>query len=157
MDGRAWAEEHAGILQGMSPEEASTVIQLWRAAAAHGTQLEGVELAAPFQRHFTARGTGVPSNFALVLTAAEVHAFKFDPARIEHPVRVGHDQFSELAGSWPRGSVKATEVQPGRTAWKVTFEIEGHRPIPTRTPRVGRNVAAGIVISALGGDVPTSL
>ena len=51
--------------------------------------------------------------------------------------------------------MRATEVKPGRTAWGVTFEIDGHRPIPTRTPRVGRNVAAGIVISALGGEIPT--
>ena len=105
------------------------MIHLWRAAAAHGTQVEGVELAAPFQRHFTARGTGVPANFALVLTAAEVHAYKFDPARTEHPIRVGHDQFSELAASWPRASVRATEVKPGRTAWAS----------PSRSTATGRS------------------
>ena len=154
MDAGVWVEEHAGILNGIDADEAVAVIQLWRAAAAHGTGVEGVELAAPFQRHFTARGTGVPPNFALLLTADEVHAYKFDPARIEHPVRVGHDQFSDLAATWPRAAVRAAEVKPGRAAWGVTFAIDGARAIPCRTPKLTRNVAAGIVDLGAGRRGP---
>jgi hypothetical protein len=140
----------------MNPEEEAAVIELWRAAATEATGMPDVELVGSFQRHFTARGTGVPANFALVITPAEVRAFKFDPARTEHPLAVGPDQFKGAEASWPRGSVRARDVEPGRMAWGVTFDIDGSKAIPFRTPRLTRNPAAAAVIRALGGEIPAA-
>ena len=156
MDARAWAGEHAGLFESIGVELAVERIELWRAVAAEATGRTGVELAAPFQRHFTARGTGLPSNFCLALTAGEVQAFKFDPGHVNHPLYVGADQISKHAACWPRGSVRATAVEPGRMAWGVTFEADGSKPIPCRTPKLPGNPAAAIVIAALGGELPTA-
>ena len=153
MDAGIWAGEHAALFESIGTETAAERIELWRAAAAAATGIEGVEVAGPFQRHFTARGTGVPSNFALVLTGDEVQAFKFDPKHVNHPLYVGADQFSGHEASWPRGSVRATAIEPGRLAWGVTFEIDGSKPIPCRTPKLAGNPAAAIVIAALGGKL----
>jgi hypothetical protein len=154
MDAGVWAAEHAGLFESIGAETAAERIELWRAVAAEATGLEAVELAGPFQRHFTARGTGVPSNLCLVLTADDVHAHKLDPKHIGHPLYVGADQISKHAVTWPRGSVRATAVEPGRLAWGVTFEVDGAKPIPCRTPQLGGNPAAAIVIAALGGELP---
>jgi hypothetical protein len=153
VDVGAWAAGHAALFESLGPEEAAKRIELWRAAAAAATGLGEVELAGPFQRHFTARGTGVPSNLCLVLTPTEVHAHKLDPAHADHPLYVGANQISERAASWPRGSVRATAVESGRMAWGITFEVDGQKPTPCRTPKRGGNPAAAIVISALGGEV----
>ncbi len=156
MDGGAWALENAALFESIGVETAAERIELWRAAAAEATGVDGVELAGPFQRHFTARGTGVPSNFSLVLTPDEVQAFKFDPKHVNHPLYVGADQFSGHEASWPRGSVRATAVEPGRLAWGVTFEVDGAKPIPCRTPKLEGNPAAAAVIAALGGGLPAA-
>ena len=154
VDAGSWAAENAGLFGELGAETAAERIELWRAVAAEATGLEDVELAGPFQRHFTARGTGVPSNLCLVLTTDEVHAHKFDPKHIHHPLYVGADQISKSAASWPRGSVRATAIEPGRMAWGVTFEVDGSKPIPCRTPKLAGNPAAAIVIAALGGALP---
>ena len=91
----------------------------------------------------------------MVLTPTEVHAHKFDPAHVDHPLYVGANQISERAASWPRGSVRATAVTSGRMAWGVTFDVDGQKPIPCRTPKRGGNPAAAIVISTLGGELPS--
>jgi hypothetical protein len=67
---------------------------------------------------------------------------------------VGVDQFSDHAATWPRGSVRVTAVEPGRMAWGVTFEVDGSKPIPCRTPKLEGNPAAAAVIAALGGELP---
>src|SRR5262245_58191676 len=82
VDAGAWAAENEGLFDDLDATTAAEGIELWRAVAAEATGLDEVELAGPFQRHFTARGTGVPSNLCLVLTADEVHAHKFDPRHI---------------------------------------------------------------------------
>jgi hypothetical protein len=38
----------------------------------------------------------------------------------------------------------------------LTIEVDGQRPIPARTPRVTRNPAAGIMVSAFGGELPAT-
>ena len=154
VDAGAWAAENGALLTSIEPPLAAERIELWRDRAAQASGISGVELAGPFQRHFTARGTGVPSNFCLVLTADEVHALKFDPAHANHPTWVEPSQFKGVKASWPRGSVRATEVEPGKLAWGVTFEVDGQRPIPCRTPKLSNNPAAAIVIAALGGELP---
>ena len=143
MDAGAWAVEHAALFESLGPEEAAKRIELWRAAAAEASGLSDVELAGPFQRHFTARGTGVPSNLCLVLTPTEVHAHKLDPAHADHPLYVGANQISERAASWPRGSVRATAVEPGRMAWGVTFEVDGAQADPLPNPEAGRKPGGG--------------
>ncbi len=155
MDVGAWAVDHAALFESLGADEAARRIELWRAAAAAASGLPDVELAGPFQRHLTARGTGVPSNLCMVLTPTEVHAHKFDPAHVDHPLYVGANQISERAASWPRGSVRATAVTSGRMAWGVTFDVDGQKPIPCRTPKRGGNPAAAIVISTLGGELPS--
>src|SRR5215204_476855 len=149
VDAGAWAADHAVLMEDFGPELAVERIELWRRRAEEATGIAGVELAGPFQRHFTARGTGVPSNLCLILAADEVHARKFDPAHIQHPALVEPNQFGQVATSWPRGSVRATRVDPGRMAWGVTFEVDGHKPITCRTPALAKNPAAAIVITAL--------
>lgn len=51
------------------------MIGRWRAVAEQKLGVP-VELAAPFQRHYTQRGTGLPPNFCLVVTEDEVVALK---------------------------------------------------------------------------------
>lgn len=151
-DTSGWAKANEGFVA-MSAAEAAEVIEHWRGTAQAATGARA-ELAGPFQRHLTARGTGVPSNFCLVLTAAEAIAFKFDPARTEHPLLVGPDQFGDEQARWPLGSVRVAAVEPGRMAWGVRFEVDGGKPIPCRTPRLPRNPAAAAVVTQLGGTLP---
>jgi hypothetical protein len=153
VDAGVWVAENASLFESLDAAQAAECIELWRAVAAEATGLDGVEFAGPFQRHLTARGTGVPSNLCLVLTADEVHVHKFDPRHIHHPLYVGTDQISKRTASWPRGSVRATAIEPGRMAWGVTFEVDGSKPIPCRTPKLSNNPAAAIVIAALGGEL----
>lgn len=134
-------------------EEADTIVEHWRASATV-TGVEGIELAGPFQRHFTARGTKVPPNFCLVLTADEAVAFKFDPANIQHPRATSPGQFGEEQVRWPRSALRVSEIEPGRLAWGVRIEVAGGKPIPCRTPRLPTNPAALAVAVALGGELP---
>ncbi len=150
-----WASQHQAFFE-LAVDEAAGVIEHWRDTAASATGIDDVELAGPFQRHFTARGTGVPTNFCLVLTAAEALAFKFDPAVTEHPLLTGADQFKGEEARWPRTAVRVSELDPGRMAWGVTIEVDGQRAIPCRTPRLPRNPAAAAVAAALGAVVPTT-
>ena len=153
MDAGAWAADHAALMGDFGVELAVERIELWRGRA-EATGIAGVELAGPFQRNFTARGTGVPTNLCLILTADEVHACKFDPRHVNHPAWVEPEQFGKVVASWPRGSVRAGAIKAGRLASSVTFEVDGRKPIPCRTPPLPKNPAAAIVISALGGELP---
>ena len=147
-----WASERRAFFD-LPPDETASVIEHWRNTAAVGTSIEGVELAGPFQRHFTARGTGVPANFCLLLTATEAIVFKFEPARTEHPLLVGPDQFKGEEARWSRSALRVAEIDQGRMAWGVTFAVEGAKDIPCRPPRLPRNPAAAAVVFALGGEL----
>jgi hypothetical protein len=129
------------------------VIEGWRAAAGAKAPGVEVELAGPFQRHYTRFGTGLPPNFALVLTADEVVAFKFDPREAYHPLQVSAGQFKKEVARWPRAAVRVRDVDAGRLAFGLTLEAGGAE-IPCRTPKMGGNPAAVAVIEALGGSVP---
>jgi hypothetical protein len=136
--------------------KAQQVVEQWRSAAAAKTDGRTVELAAPFQRHYTNFRTGLPPNFCLALTADEVIAFKFDPRNPQHPLAVNPRQIKRRIAGWPRDAVRATEVEPGRITFDVTLEIaeaDGARTIACRTPRLSVNPAAGTMISALGGQL----
>jgi hypothetical protein len=140
----------------MPVEKAQQVIEQWRSAAAAKTDGQTIELAAPFQRHYTNFGTGLPPNFCLALTADEVLAFKFDPRNPQHPLSVNPRQVRKQVASWPRDAVRAGQVEPGRLTFNVTLEITeagGAKRIPCRTPRLSVNPAAGTVIVALGGEL----
>ena len=142
----------------MPAGKAEEVIDRWRAAAQAMAGGEGVELAAPFQRHYTTFGTGLPPNFCLVLTPAEVLAFKFDPRHSQHPLDVSARQIKKEAARWPRRAVRATGVEPGKLAYGVELEIAdgsgGVRTIACRTPRLSVNPAAAVMITELGGQLP---
>ena len=140
----------------MSDEKVASVVELWRTAAQARVGSGGgvvVELAAPFQRHYTKLGTGLPPNWCLALTVSEAIAFKFDPRNPAHPLAVGWAQFGKQVASWPRSAVRVAGVEPGRLAIGVTFDIEA-KEIPCRTPRLAVNLAAAAIIVALGGQVP---
>jgi len=141
----------------MSAEKAAEVVALWRAAAQSRVEGEAVELAAPFQRHYTKFGTGLPPNFCLVLTAASVLAFKLDPRNPAHPLAVAAGQFGKQVARWQRGGVRVTDVETGRLTLRLVLEIDdgsGPRAIPCRTPRPSVNPAAIVVIGQLGGRLP---
>ena len=139
----------------MQPDE---VIERWRAAAQEKVGAgETVELAAPFQRHYTNFGTGLPPNVCLVLTPSEVLAFKFDPRNAQHPLDVGPRQIKKEVARWPRAAVRVTAVEPGKLTFNLTLEIAGAaetKSIPGRTPRLSVNPAARALITALGGQLP---
>jgi hypothetical protein len=139
----------------MPQGDAETVLEHWRATATV-TGVEGIELAGPFQRHFTARGTGVPTNFCLVLTADEAIAFKFDPANVQHPSATSPEQFGDEEKRWPRSALSVSEIESGRLAWGVRIEVAGGKAIPCRTPRLPTNPAATAVALALGGQLPAA-
>jgi hypothetical protein len=131
--------------------EQNPSVQLWREQAAHATGIDGIEVAAPLQRHLTARGTGLPTNFALLLTADEVVAVKFNPRNQMHPLEAASSQFGKEVARWPRGNVAIADVEQGRMATGVTLTVDGSDPIPCRTPKLDGNPAATALIEALGG------
>jgi hypothetical protein len=154
IDVEAWVGERFALFEGTYSEQAGpvTTIAEWAEAARQATSSADVVLAGSFQRHLTARGTGLPSNFALALTADEVIALKFNPRNAAHPIHVGEAQFKKEVGRWPRGSVRFSGLERGRMAWGATLEIDGTDPIPCRTPAMQRNPAAAIVLAQLGAD-----
>ena len=124
------------------------VVERWRAVA-EGKLGEPVELAGPFQRHYTQLGTGLPANFCLALTTSEVVAFKFDPRHASHPLVVNPNQLKKEVARWPRSSVRIADLSEGRLAIGLVLHA-GDRAIPCRTPKMGGNPAAKAVIAALG-------
>lgn len=138
----------------MAADKIAAVIETWRVVAqdAVGDGAE-VELAAPFQRHYTRLGTGLPPNFCLALTATEALAFKLDPRHPAHPLAVTVSQVGKQRAAWPRSDVRVERIEPGRLAIGVVFGF-GSRTIPCRTPRLTVNPAAALMITTLGGELP---
>jgi hypothetical protein len=130
-------------------DEAS--LQIWREQAAIATGVADVEVAAPLQRHLTARGTGLPTNFAILLTADEAVAVKFNPRNQMHPLEVAASQFGKEVARWPRGAVSVADVEEGRMAAGLVLRVDGGPEVPCRTPRLDGNPAAAALIEALGG------
>jgi hypothetical protein len=133
------------------PERDDASLQVWREQAAIATGIADVELAAPLQRHLTARGTGLPTNFALLLTAGEVVAVKFNPRNQMHPLEAAASQFGKEVSRWPRGSVSIGDVEEGRMATGLVLRVDGGPEIACRTPRLDGNPAAAALIEALAG------
>jgi hypothetical protein len=131
------------------PDDASRaeVVERWRAVAEEKLG-EPVELAAPFQRHYTKLGTGLPPNFCLALTPSEVVALKFDPRHASHPLVVNPNQVKKELARWPRSAVRIADLSEGRLAIGLMLHVEG-REIACRTPKMGGNPAAHAVIDAL--------
>ena len=156
IDVESWAAEHFGLFSGSftAPEDAAASIGGWIAAAREASGDPSVLLAGPFQRHLTARGTGLPSNFCLLLSTAEVVARKLDPANTGHPALVGAGQIGKEVSRRPLGSVRFTGLEHGKLADGMTLEIDGAKPVPCRTPKLRRNPAAAIVLHALGLQLP---
>lgn len=141
----------------MAPERARQVVEQWQAVAEAKLPGDTVELAAPFQRHYTKLRTGLPPNFCLALTADEAVAFKFDPRHPAHPLVVAPHQVKKVAARWPREGVRVVDVEPGKLAIGVELSVDdGSRPrtIPCRTPRLSVNPAAAVMITTLGGRLP---
>lgn len=142
----------------MTPEKAEQVIDVWRGLAQSNVADDTVEVAAPFQRHFFARGTGLPSGFLLALTPDRVVAFEFDPrGNANHPIGVSATQLKKQVGEWPRSDLRVADVQQGKMTINVAFELhsDGERKtIPARTPRLAINPQAAVVIRELGGELP---
>ena len=128
-------------------EAAGGVIERWRAVAEQKLGAP-VELAAPFQRHYTKFGTGLPPNFCLVLTESEVIALKFDPRHASHPLEVNPNQLGKEVARWPRSAVRIGDLSEGRLAFGLVLRADG-RKIPCRTPKMGGNPAARAVMEAL--------
>jgi hypothetical protein len=143
----------------IAAEKADKVVEIWRDAvlAAYGDGQ--VEVAASFQRHFTARGTGLPTNFCLALTPTKALVFKFNPRNPDHPLFVKPSQIKKLVAEWPREALRVSGADHGRMTVDLTFEIDyedGLETVPCRTPRLAINPAAGVVITELGGTLPAS-
>lgn len=138
----------------LSREEVVTVLDNWRAAL-HANGESDVELAAPFQRHFTVRGTGVPANFCLAIAGDEVKVFKFNPRNGDHPFDCRRGQIRGHVADWPMKSVKVTSVDAGKHQLNSVLEVDadgkGPTEIPCRAPRLARNPATAVMLSALGG------
>ena len=139
----------AFVTHGVVDDAAAQVVERWRAVAEEKLG-ERVELAAAFQRHYTTRGTGLPPNFCLALTPAEVVAFKFDPRHGSHPLVVNPNQLKKEVARWPRSSVRIGDLSEGRLAYGAVLRIDA-REVPCRTPKMGGNPAAKAVVAALGG------
>ena len=139
----------------MAADKIAAVIETWRVvgqyAAGDGAE---VELAAPFQRHYTKLGTGLPPNFCLALTDTEALAFKLDPRHPAHPLAVTVSQIGKQKAAWPRSEVRVERTEPGRLAIGVVLSFGG-KTIPCRTPRLSVNPAAALMITTLGGELPT--
>lgn len=132
-------------------DEVDAVVTVWRDTAREAAGDPEVELAAPFQRHYTARGTGVPANFVLALTPAKALVFKFNTRNTEHPMSLKRSQIRTLAATFGREEVSVAAWEPGRLGMSVTFEI-GSGQVPCRTPRIDINPAAAVMAIALGGS-----
>jgi len=150
-----WAGENAGYFPDRSGAEIVTILEIWRDQAAAAAGIDDLELAAPLQRHLTARGTGLPSNFALLLTPGEAIAVKFDARNSHHPVEVAASQFGKRVGEWPRAELTVSDVERGKLASGLTLSVGDGRAIPCRTPRLAGNPAAAILITTLGAELPT--
>ncbi len=143
----------------MGAEKADEVVAIWREVVQGAYAEEEIELAAPFQRHLTSRGTGLPSSVCLALTPTKVLAFKFNPRNRAHPLSVKPSQIRKLVAEWPRDSLRVSEVDAGGMSVNVTFEIDtgtGAGSVPCRTPRLAINPAAGVMITELGGALPAN-
>ena len=141
----------------MGAEKADEVVAIWREVVQGAYADETVELAAPFQRHYTSRGTGLPPNVCLALTPTKALAFKFNPRNADHPLNVKPGQIRKLVTEWPRESLRVIDVDAGGMSVNVTFEIDtgtGAGAVPCRTPRLAINPAAGVMITELGGTLP---
>lgn len=145
-----WYESSRSLFPDRDAAEIVAVVELWRDQAAAATGIADLQLAASMQRHLTARGTGLPSNFALLLTPAEVVAVKFDPRNSMHPLEAAAQQFGKRVGSWPREEVRAGAYDPGRMADGVELTIAGGKRIPCRLPRLQGNPAGAAMLAALG-------
>lgn len=154
IDPEEWVRGNFALFEAAftGPAGPATSVAEWVAAARVATGEGEIELAAAFQRHLTARGTGLPSNFALALTPSEVLACKFNPRNSSHPIEVASSQFKKEVARWPRGSVRISGLEKGRLMWSATLEVDGSDPVPCRTPMLARNPAAAVVLLALGAD-----
>ena len=153
-DVRAWVERRAGSFLDRPTDEVGTIIETWRVAASSATGRDDVLLAGALQRHLTARGTGLPSNFALLLVPDGVVVTKFDARNSHHPVEVADVQFGDVVAEWPAGAVRCVGVDPGRLADGVELELPGGKRVGCRTPRLEGNPAAAAVLEALGAELP---
>ena len=138
-------------------ERAVAIVALWRDTVRAAAPELPVELAAPFQRHYTRFGTGLPPNFCLALTSTEAVFFKFDPRHAAHPIGVGPGQIRKQVARRPRDAVRVVDVSLGPLALGVQFEVdrpEGTLELPCRTPKFGGNPAARLMITTLGGVIP---
>ncbi len=136
----------------MGAEKAEKVVAIWRDAAQGNLEVQ-IELAAPFQRHYTARGTGLPANFCLALTQTDALVFKFNTRNPDHPLSVKPRQIGKQVAEWPREAFRVVEVDPGKMTVNVIFGIDSG-PVPCRTPRLAINPAAAVMITELGGTLP---
>ena len=85
----------------MGAEKADEVVGTWRDVARVATGVADIELAAPFQRHMTVRGTGLPASFCLALTPSQgALAFKFNPRNRNHPLEVKAGQIKKAVVEW---------------------------------------------------------
>lgn len=139
----------------LSFDEVDAVLTIWRDTARQAANDGEIELAAPFQRHFTVRGTGVPANFVLALTPGKALVFKFNTRNAEHPMTVKRSQIRALAATYGRQDLAVTAWEPGRLGMSLTLEVgSGSSPvsIPCRTPRIEINPASAVMAMALGGS-----
>jgi len=152
IDVEAWVGANFAVFEKTYEEPAGPVTSIaeWAEATRQASGDDAIGLAGPFQRHLTARGTGLPSSFVLALTETEVVAFKFNPRNADHPIHVGSGQIKKEVARWPRGSVRFSDLERGKMAWGATLHVDGQDPIPCRTPAMNRNPAAAIVLEALG-------
>ena len=150
----AWVEANEAYFGSMGADQITAVIAYWREAAAQKTGRDDIEFAAAFQRHYTKRGTGLPPNFAIAVTAAEVLAFTFNPRNAGHPTVVSDDQFKKQKATWPRSSVRFGETETGPLAYGMTLHVAGRDPVPCRAPKLPNNPAAAYAVATLGGELP---
>lgn len=143
----------------LSRSEVASVLDNWRDAL-HASGYDDVELAAPFQRHFTARGTGVPANFCVAVAGDEIRVFKFNPRNGDHPLDCRRGQIRGHVADWPRKAVRVTEADAGKLQLNATLSVDaegtGATEIPCRAPRLQRNPATAVMLAALGASVTSA-
>lgn len=149
-----WYESSRSFFPDRDAAEVATIVEGWREQAAAATGVPDLVLAAAMQRHLTARGTGLPSSFALLLTPGEAIAVKFNPRNAMHPIEAAAQQFGKRVGGWPRDAVRAGAIEEGRMADGFELTVADGEPIPCRVPRLRGNPAAAALLSALGADLP---